>query len=180
MVVDSSGVLSQAVGVTSNSDPATIALACVPASCLPEATDLAPITHGQHLADAYFSDSTCLQCMHAIAWLILVSSVWLAGVVLPLLQQSVMFFNIAFSRLVLRKKLAWQQYVGALAVVVGVCFAALPESGGTSIFAGVRRMSLRCLSKVEHIGHPPTEQGRSMAGRPMQARSQHCAHAARP
>jgi drug/metabolite transporter (DMT)-like permease len=66
-------------------------------------------------------------------------------VVLPLLQQSVMFFNIAFSRLVLRKKLAWQQYVGALAVVVGVCFAALPESGGTSIFAGVRTMSVcRC------------------------------------
>jgi drug/metabolite transporter (DMT)-like permease len=62
------------------------------------------------------------------------------GVVLPLLQQSVMFFNIAFSRLVLRKKLAWQQYVGAAAVVVGVCFAALPEDGGTSIFAGVRTM----------------------------------------
>lgn len=57
--------------------------------------------------------------------------------VLPLLQQSVMFFNIAFSKLVLKKDLAWQQYVGAIAVVAGVCIAALPEDGGTSIFAGV-------------------------------------------
>jgi hypothetical protein len=61
-----------------------------------------------------------------------------AGVILPLLQQSVMFFNIAFSKLVLRKQLAWQQYLGAAAVVAGVCIAALPADGGTSIFAGVR------------------------------------------
>lgn len=61
--------------------------------------------------------------------------------VLPLLQQSVMFFNIAFSKLVLKKDLAWQQYVGAAAVVAGVCIAALPEDGGAGIFAGVRNAS---------------------------------------
>ncbi len=58
--------------------------------------------------------------------------------VLPLLQQSVMFWNLGFSSIILRKKLAWQQIVGALAVVAGVCIAALPEDGGTGILSGVR------------------------------------------
>ena len=89
----------------------------------------------------------------------LISCISVAGVVLPLLQQSVMFFNIAFSRLVLRKELAWQQYVGAAAVVAGVCFAALPEDGGTSIFAGVcnmfamyRRVTCGMAGQEAHLG----------------------------
>jgi drug/metabolite transporter (DMT)-like permease len=61
----------------------------------------------------------------------------LPGVVLPLLQQSVMFWNLGFSSIILRKKLAWQQIVGATAVVAGVCIAALPEDGGTGILSGV-------------------------------------------
>ena len=59
------------------------------------------------------------------------------GVLLPLLQQSVMFWNLGLSKLVLRKRLAWQQVVGGAAVVAGVCLAALPADGGTSVFSGV-------------------------------------------
>ena len=49
-----------------------------------------------------------------------------------------MFWNLGFSKLILGKKLAWQQLVGATAVVAGVCTAALPAEGGAGIFSGVR------------------------------------------
>ena len=82
------------------------------------------------------------------------------GVVLPLLQQSVMFWNLGFSSIILRKKLAWQQIVGALAVVAGVCIAALPEDGGTGILSGVRILQrFDCRSPFRSPNHHSEVQG---------------------
>lgn len=61
----------------------------------------------------------------------------LPGVILPLLSQSVMFWNLTFSKFVLKKQLQWQQLLGAAAVVVGVCIAAFPADGGPGLLAGV-------------------------------------------
>ena len=62
----------------------------------------------------------------------------IAGVVLPLLQQSVMFFNLGLSRFVLKKELKWEQIAGACLVVAGVIAAAWPSETGGSVFAQVR------------------------------------------
>lgn len=67
---------------------------------------------------------------------------WCAGVILPLLSQSVMFWNLTFSKFVLKKQLQWQQLAGAAAVVLGVCIGAFPADGGPGLLAGVR--SHRC------------------------------------
>ena len=61
-----------------------------------------------------------------------------AGVVLPLLQQSVMFFNLGLSYFVLKKDLKWEQIGGACLVVAGVLAAAWPSDSGPSVFAQVR------------------------------------------
>jgi hypothetical protein len=61
-----------------------------------------------------------------------------AGVVLPLLQQSVMFFNLGLSYFVLKKDLKWEQIGGACLVVAGVLAAAWPSDSGTSVFAQAR------------------------------------------
>ncbi len=61
----------------------------------------------------------------------------LAGVVLPLLQQSVMFFNLGLSRFVLKKDLKWEQIAGAMLVVAGVIAAAWPSESGGGVFAKV-------------------------------------------
>ena len=60
-----------------------------------------------------------------------------AGVVLPLLQQSVMFFNLGLSRFVLKKDLKWEQIAGAMLVVAGVIAAAWPSESGGGVFAKV-------------------------------------------
>lgn len=65
-----------------------------------------------------------------------------AGVILPLLSQSVMFWNLTFSKFVLKKQLQWQQLLGAAAVVVGVCIAAFPADGGPGLLAGVRSLTV--------------------------------------
>ena len=59
------------------------------------------------------------------------------GVTLPLLQQSVLFFNLALSSLVLKKGLAWEQILGVVAVAAGVAAAAWPSGAGASIFQTV-------------------------------------------
>lgn len=60
-----------------------------------------------------------------------------AGVLLPLLSQTVMFWNLTLNKFYLKKDLLWQQIAGAIAVVVGVCFAAFPTNGGPGLFDGV-------------------------------------------
>ena len=65
-----------------------------------------------------------------------------AGVVLPLLQQSVMFFNLGLSRFVLKKDLKWEQIAGAMLVVAGVIAAAWPSESGGGVFAQVRLLQL--------------------------------------
>ena len=72
----------------------------------------------------------------------------LAGVVLPLLQQSVMFFNLGLSRFVLKKDLKWEQIAGAMLVVAGVIAAAWPSDSGSSVFAQVR--PLHCPRSILH------------------------------
>lgn len=61
-----------------------------------------------------------------------------AGVALPLLQQSVMFFNLFLTYTVLHKSLAKEQIAGALLVVAGVVLAAWPSDSGASVFSDVR------------------------------------------
>lgn len=61
------------------------------------------------------------------------------GVTLPLLQQSVLFFNLALSSLVLKKGLAWEQILGVVAVAAGVAAAAWPSGAGASIFQTVSK-----------------------------------------
>jgi drug/metabolite transporter (DMT)-like permease len=58
----------------------------------------------------------------------------LPGVTLPLLQQSIIPFNILLSFLVLQRPLDAAQIIGALVVVAGVCTAALPSEAGSGIF----------------------------------------------
>ncbi|KAK9789740.1 hypothetical protein WJX73_001036 [Symbiochloris irregularis] len=59
----------------------------------------------------------------------------LPGVVLPLLSQSMMFWQIALGRVVLNKRLKQAELVGAAAVVGGVVCAAWPSHAGGSILA---------------------------------------------
>ena len=59
------------------------------------------------------------------------------GVTLPLLQQSVLFFNLALSYLLLKKGLAWEQVAGVALVAGGVAAAAWPTSAGSSVFQQV-------------------------------------------
>ncbi len=54
-----------------------------------------------------------------------------------------MFWNLTFTKFVLKKDLQWQQIVGALAVVLGVCTAAFPADGGPGLLSGVRVPVLR-------------------------------------
>ena len=60
-----------------------------------------------------------------------------AGVTLPLLQQSVLFFNLGLSWLVLRKDIRWEQVAGVLLVASGVAAAAWPGDAGASVFQQV-------------------------------------------
>lgn len=59
-----------------------------------------------------------------------------AGVVLPLLAQSSLLWQITFAYTILGKKLAKVQILGGLLTVVGVCTAAWP-SGNESAFSEV-------------------------------------------
>lgn len=59
------------------------------------------------------------------------------GVTLPLLQQSVLFFNLALSGLLLKKGLVWEQVLGVALVAGGVAAAAWPTSAGASVFQQV-------------------------------------------
>lgn len=61
----------------------------------------------------------------------------LPGVLLPLLSQSVMFWNLTLSKFYLKKNLLWQQIAGAVTVVAGVIIAAFPVNGGPGLFSGV-------------------------------------------
>ena len=56
---------------------------------------------------------------------------------LPLLQQSVLFFSLLLSSLVLKKDLAWEQVIGVVAVAAGVAAAAWPSGAGASVFQTV-------------------------------------------
>ncbi|KAK9806031.1 hypothetical protein WJX73_007294 [Symbiochloris irregularis] len=59
----------------------------------------------------------------------------LPGVTLPLLQQSIILFQLLLSGLFLKKQLLTSQILGAIIVVAGVCTAAFPSEAGAGIFA---------------------------------------------
>ncbi len=61
----------------------------------------------------------------------------LPGVVLPLLQQSMLLWQVGLAYLVLNKRLAPVQIGGALLVIAGVLTAAWPADGGSNIFTEV-------------------------------------------
>lgn len=60
-----------------------------------------------------------------------------AGVVLPLLSQTVVFWQVLLARFMLRKQLGRTQLAGVLLVVVGVILAAWPSKGAGSVLANV-------------------------------------------
>ena len=60
-----------------------------------------------------------------------------AGVALPLLQQSIMFWQLSLSTIFLGKRFAKVQLLGAATVVAGVCFAAWPQQGGSGLLQEV-------------------------------------------
>ncbi|KAA6419096.1 MAG: crt protein 1-like [Trebouxia sp. A1-2] len=64
----------------------------------------------------------------------------LPGVSLPLLQQSMMFWQIGLGYLLLGKRLAPIQFVGAAIVSAGVCTAAWPSQAGTGVLTQVSPM----------------------------------------
>jgi len=59
-----------------------------------------------------------------------------AGVVLPLLSQTFMFWQVLFAYVLLRKRLSWVQLAGVSLAVAGVSLAAWP-GGGASPLANV-------------------------------------------
>lgn len=61
----------------------------------------------------------------------------LPGVVLPLLSQTLLLWQVLLGRVLLRKRLSGAQLAGCAAVVAGVCLAAWPTPGAASPVAGV-------------------------------------------
>lgn len=57
----------------------------------------------------------------------------LPGVLLPLLGQSILLWQVALGRLVLRKRLGVAQVAGTGLVLAGVCLAAWPSGGGSPL-----------------------------------------------
>eukprot|EP00884_Botryococcus_braunii_P005382 jgi/Botrbrau1/14845/Bobra.0278s0015.1 len=62
----------------------------------------------------------------------------LPGVVLPLLAQSSLIWQIGFASTILGKKLAKVQVLGGLLTIIGVCIAAWPSGNGNSVFSDVQ------------------------------------------
>lgn len=59
-----------------------------------------------------------------------------AGVVLPLLSQSILLWQVLLANLS-HKQLSLSQYVGVLLVMCGVCLAAWPQAGSSPL-AGIK------------------------------------------
>lgn len=69
----------------------------------------------------------------------LIGAAKLPGVLLPILSQSFLFWQLTFSRIVLGKKFSFPQICGVALVMIGVGFAALPGSGaGGSLLDGIQ------------------------------------------
>lgn len=66
----------------------------------------------------------------ASSLLTFIAAAQLPGVVLPLLSQTVLFWQVALALTVLRKRLSSAQVAGVVAVVAGVALAAWPSTGG--------------------------------------------------
>ena len=65
-----------------------------------------------------------------------ISAANLPGVVLPLLGQTVLFWQVLLAVFLLKKKLGWSQIIGVTLVVSGVALAAWPSSSSSSVVVG--------------------------------------------
>ena len=87
-----------------------------------------------------------------------ISSCHAAGVVLPLLQQSLLLWQVLVGYVLLGKRYAAIQIAGVLLVVSGVAKAAWPSGTGASVFSQVGLLpTYMCCHRrpTKHMGQIP-------------------------